>query len=304
MSAKTSFDIQRKKASAPVRAKRKAAPRREAPVRRAKSLRARRQEARNRMTVLVLFIMLLIAGGVLYFFWRPEVRITDIKGAADIPDAARAAAHDALAGTYYGIIPRDSVFFYPEKNVAAAALEAAPTMKSLSVSRDSFHSLTISGSERTAAFYWCGSSPEEFTADVSACYESDIDGLIFAEAPVGDASTTDAMLRIYAPLDAGSSTSPYPLRYTVEGASYLPQLLSFEKEIQALGAPVLAIAIRDDEATLIITPTTVVKYVLGHEAAALELAKATFPTLDLLGGSIEYVDLRFEGKVYVKRYKE
>lgn len=301
MSARTSFDIQpRGRATKPPPTAKKERTRRKHTPK--KSLKARRSEQRTALRVVVALFFLLILGGIVYAFWRPEIRIISVETIAT-PEAASEVVRQTLVGTYFGLIPRDSVFFYPEKEVRAALLDAYPSLAAVSVSRASFTALTIEGTRRVAAFYWCGGNASEFSVSGAGCYEADTEGLVFAHAEAMLEGSTTPMLRIYAPLEESDSTT-YPLRGRVVGASYLPNLLQFVRAVKSLGIPVLSTAIQNDEAELFVSPTTRIKYVLGDEEEAARSAEAALPTLNLLDGSIEYADLRFEGKVYVKRYGE
>lgn len=284
----------------PARAK-APAPRRAKHARPRKSLRERRQAARNAMGGLILVAICLILGLMLYGLWRPEVRISEVR-AEGMPDEARAEAVVAsvLDGAYLGVFPRDSVFFYPEQEARAALLDAFPSLSAVSVSRASFGALSVSGVERIAAFYWCGASAADFTVALSSCYEADAEGLVFREAPVSEEATTTERLRIYAPVEADASAA-YPLRARVVGFEHLPNLLRFVNAVRTLGIPVLSTAIEGDEAELFVTPETRIRYVLGREAEAALIAEAAFPSLSFLDGSIEYADLRFDGKLYLKR---
>ena len=68
-----------------------------------------------------------------------------------------------------------------------------------------------------------------------------------------------------------------------------------------LGADVASLAFRDDEVDLRTRAGTRITYVLGREDAALTLAQSGLKDLNLNDGSVEYVDLRFENKLFVKR---
>ena len=67
---------------------------------------------------------------------------------------------------------------------------------------------------------------------------------------------------------------------------------------------VVSVEIRGDEADLYTPHGTRVTYILGNEEKAAALAASAFPTLNIQGGQLAYVDLRFEGKVYIKRHGE
>jgi hypothetical protein len=297
MSAKNSFDLVRK----PVKQAPRKRPAPRATSRPRKSLKERRRAARNLAGGLILLIIAVALGAVIYGFWRPEVRISEIR-VSDVPDLAHAEAlvTEVLDGAYLGVFPRDSVFFYPEQEARAALLDAFPSLSAVSVSRASFTALEIRGTERVSAFYWCGTTSADFTISLASCYEADADGLVFASAPSSEGASTTERLRIYAPIDTASSTT-YPLRARVIGYEHLPSLLRFIGAVRTLGIPVLSSAIQGDEAELFVTPETRIKYVLGREEEAAKSAEAAFPTINFLDGSVEYADLRFDGKVYVKR---
>lgn len=307
MSAKRAFDVTRKPVTQAPKAAPRKAPARPATSARPKpkpSLRARREAARSRRTGLIFFVIALIIGAFIYGLWRPEVRISEVHG-ANIPDADGAAAlvKKTIAGSYFMVLPRDSIFFYPEKEVRAALIAEYPSLSTVSITRDSFSSLHLKGTGRQTAFYWCGESADSFSVSSASCYEADADGLVFAraEALAPDATSSSPMLRIYAPLEGGGTT--YPLKGKVTGAGSLANLLKFITAVKKLGVPVLSTSLQGDEAELFVTPQTRIKYVLGNEEEAARNAQAAFPTLNLLDGSIEYVDLRFSGKIYLKRYE-
>jgi len=308
MSAKKSFDLERKSLKvsakpAPRKSAVRTAPPPKSPKPRA-SLRARREAVRNATNTLILGVVVLVLGAAIYGLWRPEVRISDVR-AKDIPDTEGAAllAKESITGRYFGMLPRDSIFFYPEEAMRTAVLAGYPSLSAVSVTRTSFTSVTVSGTRRVAAFYWCGESAAAFSVTNAACYEADTEGLVFARAADGvqEATSSSPLLRVYSPLEGGGTS--YPIRGMVTGAKQMPNLLHFVRAVKTLGMPVLSTFINGDEAELFVTPETRIKYVLGREEEAAKNAEAAFPNLNLLDGTIEYIDLRFDGKVYIKRYE-
>lgn len=310
---KPSFDLVRKPAKAHAK-KHTPKAKRAVTARPKKTLRERRQAARNAAGVLVILLVALMLGAVVYGFWRTEVRVQSIEtsGFSDEGNAIT-VAQTAMDGAYVGVFPRDSIFLYPEEEIRTALLDAFPALSAVSISRTSFNALTIEGTRRSTVFYWCGESADSFSVALSSCYEADAQGLVFAVAPAVEVSTgtttvekkekEEERLRIYAPVQA-NAVAPYPLRAQVVGFEHLPNLLRFIHALRTLGIPVLSTSIVGDEAEIFITPRTRVRYVLGREEEAVLSAEAAFPTLNLLDDSIEYVDLRFSGKAYVKRYEE
>ncbi len=261
----------------------------------------RRDEFVGKIWLIVGGIVVLI-GGILYLLWLPGIRIQHVE-AEGFPEQNSVAviASGQMEGQYYGVIPRDSFFFYPERSIRQKVLEEYPAVSSVSVRRDGFDSIQLSGRPRVAAFSWCG-SPDSLAAEDATCYQADVEGLVFLQAPT-DASSTP-MLHVYARLDTASTTGSYPLKARVEGAESLPAILRFVRSMNTLGVSVASIAIRGDEADLFVAPSTRITYIVGHEKEAEKSAKAALPKLNLTDGSIIYVDLRFDGKVYLKRVGE
>lgn len=318
--ARRSFDIGPKRApAAPTRRRRRRHAPKEEPKKAShprlatrapkRKLRDRRREALMRNATLTVLAALALAGGIVYLLWLPEVRITSVK-AAGFGDAGalESIAAEELKGTYGGILPKDSFFFYPERAIRAAILKRYPAVSAVSVSRTGFDAIALRASERVAAFWWCG-VPENLSARTGNCYEADVEGLVFAPAAerAAEEATSSApndTLRVYAELDAADAGDSYPLRARVLGAGSLPDILRFARAIKSLGVPIASIAIRGDEADLFVPPSTRITYVVGHEQTAASSAEAAFKGLNLVDGSLVYVDLRFDGKVYIKRKGE
>jgi|CXWL01.1.fsa_nt_gi hypothetical protein len=300
MSAKKSFDIGRekptirKKASRTVR--KQSSKKLSAPTR-AKRLRERREQGRVRMRGFVLGAFFLLCGLLVYGLWRDEVRIQHVEASTVAnSDAIEALTKEAMEGARYYVIPNNSFFFYPEEKILHRILDAYPRIASLEITRNGFTGLTISAVDRNVAFLWCGlPSGETFTE----CYETDEHGFIFAKAQMR--ASTSPLLLVRGEIDNASTTNSYPLRARVIGFETLPQILSFVGSLEAFGTPLTAVSIRGDEVDLFAESGTRITYVLGQEVQALKDARAALPTLNLMDGSLEYVDLRFDGKVYLKR---
>lgn len=308
MSAKKSWDIPRAKGSASARPRaRKSAPvRRSAPTRSAKreSLGARRKRARGIALVFSLVLLIAACGLLIYGLWRPEVRIGAVHAEGTAAESISMLVLETLEGTYGHIIPRDSTFFFPVKEARAALLSAHPEFSTVSIRRDGFDALSVRTTARVSALLWCG-EPTFTPSDADTCYEADASGLVFARR-ASFVTGGPAMTRLYSSLmePREATTLPYPLARQVGNLDVVPAVLAFVKDLGKYGIATEVIAIREDEADLFLPSGTRLTYVIGREEEAAMLAAATLPTLDLSDGSIEYVDLRFAGKVYVKRRGE
>jgi len=292
------------------------------------SLRERRNRRRRVARYVFLTILLLLAAGAFYLLWQPAFRIRSVSARGPGSDAAKQIAQADIVGTYFHIIPRNSVFFYPEKKVRAAILDAVPEAAAVSLQRDSFSSIQVTTVPREEAFLWCGTAID--TPNPDGCYDADVEGYIFKHADgtaavrtgsstastTPQASTTAEpvsalpvkgthdQVRVFAGLTTDLADGQSPIRAHIVSAKYLSNALKFVDAMRTLGAPVSALAIRGDEADLWLNGPTRITYVLGLEKQAADIAASALPTLNLTNGTIQYVDLRFPGKAYVKKYGE
>jgi hypothetical protein len=233
-----------------------------------------------------------------------------------------------FTGTMNYIFPRNSIFFFPESEIRSQILQQYPDLSAVSISRESFDSIAMDSIPRELAFLWCGTSytavPEivaaplistasstsatsttpiapEITTEAS-CYDADSEGFIFTADANATSSPTDA-LRVYGALAVATTTNASLIGQKVAQANDIPNALQFVKAIRSMGVSIVALVIRGSagEADLYTQSGTRITYVVGQESAAVQLAQSAFPSLNLNDGSLEYVDLRFDGKVYFKK---
>lgn len=303
------------------------------------ALKERRRRKRRIARFVTLSLIVLLVAGAWYACWLPQFRIQEAHATGPGAEAAQAIARTQTDGTYFYAIPRDSVFFLPKEHIRAAILDAVPEASAVSLTRTSFSSLELRMTPRASSFLWCGTSIGA-PLPGGTCYKADIEGFIFApEDPdaavsaavviattsAGQATSTqeeqeetvpasgaeavadipaEGPVHVFGSLDRDLNDGASPVRAHVVSPGRIPDALRFVDAVRELGAPVRALAIRDDEADLWVSGSTRITYILGHEKEAASLASSALPTLTLTDGSIQYVDLRFSGKAYVKRYGE
>jgi predicted nucleic acid-binding Zn ribbon protein len=282
-------------------------------------LKARRRRARKRSLTIFLILLLLVIFGSFASLWIPAFRIRSIQAGGPDSDGMQTISTNVLQGTYHYIVPRNSIFFFPENDIRSQILAAYPDISAVSISRVSFDAIAVISIPREAALTWCGptyvpgqqpvvpvltnasSTAPLVTPDQPTCYSADADGIIFAPISEEAASSSDA-LKIYDSIAGNPDSTASPLGATIGEATMIPNALQFVKSIRSLGVPIVSLVIRGDEADLYAQSGTRITYVLGQEEVSAQLAASAFPSLDLSDGSLEYVDLRFAGKVYFKKY--
>ncbi|MFZ3043820.1 MAG: hypothetical protein WA058_01795 [Minisyncoccia bacterium] len=264
---------------------------------------AQRRRIRRRRALIALCILIGIAASTLIWgLQQDSVRISrvDVYGAeASLADYARGA----MQGSYLGIIPRDSIFFFPASKIRTDIINAYSEIAAVSIFRKGLTGISMKIDYRVPIARWCGLSPITFELDVvnghgsdEYCYVFDANGYLYAAA----ATTTQTLnnFSLYAPL---SEDTLEPLHATLAHADELPAAFDFARQLDTFGSPTVKVVIRGDEADDYLASGTRITYVIGHEANAFTALTSARDTMDLADGSIEYVDLRFDGKVYLKK---
>ncbi len=265
-------------------------------------LKARREKAAQFVMWLCVIAIGVAVGALFYCIWQPAVRVQKVEvNTENGGDQIELLTRHDLQGSYLFIIPKDSIFFYPEATIEKDILSLRPDIASASVHRSGFSSLSVQTVSRIPAYWWCGDDRSD--GNETSCYEADWAGFVFLPVPETDFALS-SLTRIYVPLTTAAGTAAYPLTSTLTNATAIPEIFALTKEIKSLGAVVTGIRIHSDEVSLYTSSGTYVTYLLGHEKEALSLLTAALPSLSLTDGSVEYLDLRFDGKIYIKKKGE
>jgi hypothetical protein len=282
--------------------------RRSSELRGVSALGERRRRRRRLVRTLVVLLFVLGLGAWGWVTWQPAVRISEVAINAGDPVLA-AYASAALTGTYAGLIPRDSIFFFPARSIRSSILTEHPEIAAVSISREGLTKIAIATLPRVAIGKWCGLSPSVISPDVpfdsEYCYVFDGGGYMFAPLVHEDISTgsttvasTINTFSLYAPLQGETEE---PLRATLAGSDALPAVFDFARQFSTRVVPVRSVVIAGDEAHFSLANGARLLYIIGEEHTAFSAVIASQEATDLADPSISYIDVRFEGKVYLKR---
>src|SRR3989344_2690077 len=263
-------------------------------------LAERRRNRRRRGVFAFGVLLLLLFGAAIYGLQQNAVRISRVEILGTDP-AFISYATNAMQGGYLGIIPRDSVFFFPEGRIRADILATHQDIAGVSISSSGFTGIVIKVDYRVPIARWCGLSPSVGVDEY--CYIFDSLGFIFSAF----ATTTETInnFRLYASLEGAIIE---PLRATIVHAEKLPSVFDFARQLATFGSSVTSIVIHGDEVDMYLTsgtPSTKsdlvlgtrVSYVLGNEQNAFTALVSARDNFNLSDGSVDYIDLRFDGKV-------
>lgn len=260
-------------------------------------LAERRRLRRRRALITLAVLFILLVAGIIYELNQSAVRISHItvygadQSYADIATAA-------MQGKYLGLIPRDSTFFFPGSRIRADIISAHPNIAAVSLFRSGLTGLSLKVNERVAIARWCGAGRSgpiaSSTPEGVGCYLFDASGFVYATT--SDAQTVNTFV-LYEPAPRGSEI----IGSTLPNALKLPAVFDLARELGTFGSRVVSIVVRGDEVDDLLASGTRVTYVLGNEENAFTALTSARDSLNLADGSLEYIDLRFDGKVYLKK---
>lgn len=262
-----------------------------------------RRKSRRRRALLALSVLLFVALSALIWGLRQSaVRIAhvEIYGA---DKSLSEIVFEHMRGNYLGIIPRDSTFFLPSAGIRSDILTVYPDIAAISLFRDGFSGLSIKADYRVPIARWCGSTPSTSSGQTSSpqvasttagCYLFDASGFIYATT-----STTLPLnsFVLYEP----AAREGDPIGLTLPHPEKLPAAFDFARKLTTFGSAVSSIVIHDGEVDEYLESGTRVTYVLGNEQGAFTALTSARKNLNLADGSLDYVDLRFSGKLYLKK---
>lgn len=275
-------------------------------------MKERRRERRRMFVVGACLLAVIVAGGLMALLRNEVLRIHTVTVRTG-PESLAGLASEKLDGFYFGVIPRNSILFFPESEIRSAILSVHPEYAAVTIARAGLSSLSIRISERIAIARWCGDLlPRE--KEQPTCYVFDANGLIFAPATSSIEVVNSYALyapRVYADaMTAGES----PVGATLANADHLPTLFDFVRQTQLLSRTRLthasstglssAIVIHDGEVDTYLENGTRVSYVLGNEQSAYTALVSAQDSARVGDDTISYIDLRFDGRVYVKHRGE
>src|SRR4051812_25084129 len=133
-------------------------------------LRARRRRARTYFLILLGILALALIAATIWWLWQPSSRISKVT-VFGADQAFASYATGAMAGSYLHIVPRNSAFFYPAREIRSEILASDRGIAAVSLFTEGFTALSIKVIRRVPVAHWCGLAP---TPGVEAyCYVFD-----------------------------------------------------------------------------------------------------------------------------------
>ncbi|MCE9644067.1 hypothetical protein K8Q93_02420 [Candidatus Parcubacteria bacterium] len=120
------------------------------------------------------------------FFLLRNERITIVRAytegnsAISTEDLQR-VVREKISGSYFYLIPKSNILFYPRAEVEAAIAAAFPRVEKVEVGKRDLTAITVSVAEKRPYALWCGEAYS--SADGGRCFFLDKNGQVFAKAP-------------------------------------------------------------------------------------------------------------------------
>ena len=236
--------------------------------------------------------------------WVQALRITHVRvihPSADFATDVERVISEQLTGMTWWGAPRDSVFMYHGGVIQEVILSQFPIVAETRITREGADGIVAHITERTPSAYWCGDvvPPDIVFRNTSetwgTCFFVDADGFIFAQA-----STTDdvPLVRYYGALSHGS-----PIGQFVAPREEFERIMWFTKEMHTADYSIVALLFVDErDVEFVLEDGTWVRILRDDSVeVVIERMRSVFLTgvIDTTK-EIEYVDMRFGNKVYVK----
>lgn len=271
--------------------------------------RKKRRIEFTKKAAVIVFIFAVFFGAVLYGLYRPGINIreVEVKGTEVLkPEAVEQAFKDEISGKYFYLVPKSSIFFFPEKTLLSKLKSTFKRIDKISLGRSGFSKIIINLSERPEHYLWCGADFIEERGPENECYFVDSGGYVFSKAPF---YSGHIFLEFYGDLFSGDDSSPV-------GGTVLPEdnfrkLVDFGANMSGLDMAPEKVFIKpggDYELTLPISGKILLndKNDFSKDADYLKLSLSTNPLKSEMESKrefLDYLDIRFGNKVFF-RFKQ
>jgi hypothetical protein len=260
-----------------------------------------RLRRRTKVLFVAVLFLIMIAVALIAFLRKAQYQIQDIQ-------VVNAKALDGqvvidvtkkfLSGNYLFVIPKTNALLVSKSALRRELLDKIPSLEEVRINFIDSNHMTLTLREKEAQYVWCREAD---------CYFMDADGLIYESSP----SFSDG---VYITFTGGNVPEGSPLRkHFLE----VDMFASLVRTLDQLNQFPMTVTGADYGTDITIRIATIQKYILGPRAQIMittsanesQVAeslglivndKAFANSLETKGAQLEYIDLRFPGKIYYK----
>lgn len=274
-------------------------------------LRRRKRKIFFRKSSLLLALFVIVVGGLIFLSWRPFLQIKEVSvaGINVLPENELLnEVEDVLGGRYLLVFPKRNIFLAPQRALEKNLKITYPRIETIDIDIDTKRKLNIVLTEREGQYLWCDGVSVSAEQEQSDCYYMDDRGKIFDKAPYFSAGN------IYFSFYGNISDD---IEDQILGERYLSmeefmKLTSFIDSLDKMDIKSFACKEEGDDFILYLgtKKSSNMPYMswrrdidMAHLKSNVDSAFATEPFKTRYKddfASLEYIDLRFENKVYYK----
>jgi len=256
----------------------------------------------------------LLAGLIYFSIWSPVLRVNKIEIKSEKEpvyyenNEIIKIAEEKLKNKIFGIIPKNTIILAPIKGIKNAVLDIFPEIKQINISRNlsdfSNIGLIVNIEERRSIGIWCKAENRTSTSTekiINECFQIDKDGVIYRKSLL---VKSDSVLNIYSLRN--QSAVIRDLVVPLEIINFILEAKEKAKKIKTdnissvLISDLYFISIEDLRGT-----TSLGWQVYFNPAYSIDSQIKALETIldEQIKGdykSLEYIDLRIEGRVYYK----
>ncbi|MFA6256882.1 MAG: hypothetical protein WCT29_01075 [Candidatus Paceibacterota bacterium] len=267
----------------------------------------RRRAFLNRFLVYVVLFVGVVALSA-YLSRLPGINIETIETEGNnIVDSQviTSLVENEMAGKYLWLFPKTNVLFYPKDRIKEVLAQEERRLGEITLSVKNNRVLHIKVSEREPLYTWCGESLPISGGESSKCFFLDKEGYIFDEAPY---FSGDVYFKFYGAKGV-TVLKPTGSYFAQENFANLTQ---FKEAVRELKLNPVALYLKEDgDVELFLSSTVNPEPMILFRADAntedlsenLAAALGTEPLktkMEKQYPKLEYLDLRFDNKVYSK----
>ena len=277
-----------------------------------------RRKRRMRVLVVLILLALVLVAVVIGFLRKPTFQISSvtITGTSSLDsNEIQLAAQKHISGNYVLVIPRTNVLLFSKTMMNEYLMNQFPGIASVDTEFSSPTMLSISITEKKPAYLWC----------TAQCYFVDDSGMVYQDSPT---FTPGVFLEFFGTTPTATITDPSdPIRRRFASVAEFTKSISVVNDLStypmhiislkylslADSTPQLATGVGDVALTIdqignSVIPNTAQILILQSQDAAtiaqalgLVLADKSFQdTFSAHPETLQYIDLRFPGKIYYK----
>ncbi len=270
-------------------------------------LRARRRKMRATAALIMFLFVAVLALGIIWASYLPQLTIRSIEvvGAKQVPSERIGQYVDTILDNgSRQVFSRRNIFVYPRASLEKAVQGYFPRIRLAKISRSALFAtaVIVHVEEREPYALWCAPVQVHETQEgeeAAQCYTLDIGGFIFAEhSPQDDAPPEMPYIFL-----GGISSSDNPIGQRFAPAHLASLIVLLDLAGQAGFLP-LEVSI-EDERDFFITfgEGFMLKVSFGQDANTLMKNLQLVLSSETLKGKekkLQYIDLRFDNRVYYK----